>query len=84
MFSDNWCALMLIVTRFNIIGYMAAPISMGAISPKTRIFGMIVFIILTMLLNTVEVETNIHLSIILVILMSIFGAFEYCRIGLGV
>ncbi len=34
-----------------------------------------------MLLNTVEVETNIHLNIILVILMSIFGAFEYRRIG---
>ena len=34
-----------------------------------------------MLLNTVEVETNIHLNIILVILMSIFGDFEYRRIG---
>ena len=47
---------MLIVTGFNIIGYMAAPISMGAIAPKARIFGMIVFVLLTMLLNTVEVE----------------------------
>ncbi|ACD30334.1 APC family permease [Francisella tularensis] len=81
IFSDNWVALMLIVTGFNIIGYMAAPISMGAIAPKTRIFGMIVFVLLTMLLNTVEVETNIHLSIILVILMSIFGIFEYRRVG---
>ncbi|MDE4955498.1 APC family permease, partial [Francisella tularensis subsp. holarctica] len=26
IFSDNWVALMLIVTGFNIIGYMAAPI----------------------------------------------------------
>ena len=43
MFSDNWAALTLIVTGFNIIGYMAAPIRMGAIAPKARIFGMIVF-----------------------------------------
>ncbi|MDE4982343.1 APC family permease, partial [Francisella tularensis subsp. holarctica] len=33
------------------------------------------------LLNTVEVDTNIQLSIILVILMSIFGIFEYRRVG---
>lgn len=81
LFSDNWAALMLIVTGFNIIGYMAAPISMGAIAPRTKFFGMIVFVLLTMLLNTVEVETNIHLSIILVILITIFGAFEYRRVG---
>ncbi|WP_150466770.1 APC family permease [Francisella sp. SYW-9] len=81
MFSDNWAALMLIVTGFNIIGYMAAPVSMGAIAPKLRIFGLIVFVLLALLLNTVEVATNIHLSIILVVLMTIFGAFEYRRVG---
>jgi amino acid transporter len=81
IFSKNWAALMLIVTGFNIIGYMAAPISMGAIAPRTRIFGMVVFVLLTMLLNTVEVATNINLSIILVVLMTIFGAFEYRRVG---
>ncbi|MDE4940662.1 APC family permease, partial [Francisella tularensis subsp. holarctica] len=53
--SDNWFALMIIVTGFNIICYMDAPISLGAIAPKTRIFGMIVFVLLNMLLNTVEV-----------------------------
>lgn len=34
-----------------------------------------------MLLNAVEVKTNIHLNIILVIFMSIFGASEYRRIS---
>ncbi|MDE4984446.1 APC family permease, partial [Francisella tularensis subsp. holarctica] len=34
IFSDNWVAIMLIVTGFIIIGYMAAQISMGAIAPK--------------------------------------------------
>jgi amino acid transporter len=81
-FSDNWTALMLVVTGFHIIGYMAAPISMGALAPKTRIFGLVVFVILTLLLNTVEIETNIHMSIILIILMTIYGSIEYRRIGM--
>ncbi|MDE4984587.1 APC family permease, partial [Francisella tularensis subsp. holarctica] len=70
-FNDNLFALKQILTGLNIIGYMSATISMGAIEPNTRIFGMIVFLILTMLLNTVELETKIHLIIILVILISI-------------
>ncbi|AIT08591.1 amino acid transporter [Candidatus Francisella endociliophora] len=82
LFSDNWTALMLVVTGFHIIGYMAAPISMGALAPKTRIYGLVVFIILTLLLNTVEIETNVHMSIILIILMTIYGSIEYRRIGL--
>ena len=81
-FSDNWTALMLVVTGFHIIGYMAAPISMGALAPKTRIFGLVVFVILTLLLNTVEIETNIHMSIILIILITIYGSIEYRRIGM--
>lgn len=80
-FSDNWTALMLVVTGFHIIGYMAAPISMGALAPKTRLYGLVVFIILTLLLNTVEIETNINMSIILIVLMTIYGSIEYRRIG---
>ena len=57
---------MLVVTGFHIIGYMAAPISMGALAPRTRLFGLVVFVILALLLNTVDVETNIHMSIILI------------------
>ena len=82
LFSNDWAALMLIVTGFHIIGYMAAPISMGALAPKTRVLGLIVFIILTLLLNTVETKTNVHMSVILVILMTIYGSIEYRRIGL--
>ncbi|MGQ4001574.1 APC family permease [Francisellaceae bacterium CB299] len=82
LFSDNWTALMLVVTGFHIIGYMAAPISMGALAPKTRIYGLVVFVILTLLLNTVEVQTNVHMSIILIILMTIYGSLEYRRIGM--
>ena len=49
--------LMLLVTAFHIIGYMAAPVSMGALAPRTRVFGLVVFVVLTLLLNTVQVET---------------------------
>ena len=55
---------------------------MGALAPKTRIYGLVVFVILTLLLNTVEVQTNVHMSIILIILMTIYGSLEYRRIGM--
>ncbi len=51
---------MLIVTVFHIIGYMAAPVSMGTLAPRTRVFGLVVFVVLTLLLNTVQVETQIN------------------------
>ena len=82
LFSDNWSALMLVVTSFHIIGYMAAPISMGALAPKTRMLGLIVFVILTLLLNTIEIQTNINMCLILIILMTIYGSIEYKRVGL--
>ena len=59
-FSDNWSGLMLVVTVFHIIGYMAAPVSMGTLAPRTRVFGLVVFVVLTLLLNTVQVETQIN------------------------
>lgn len=81
-FSDNWAGLMLVVTGFHIIGYMAAPVSMGALAPRTRVFGLVVFVVLTLLLNTVQVETQINMSIILIVLMTIYGSIEYRRIGI--
>ncbi len=82
MFADNWAALMLFVTGFNIIGYMAAPVSMGAIAPKLRIFGLVVFVLLTLLLNTVDILSNIYLGVILAVLVIIFCFFEYKRVGI--
>lgn len=55
---------------------------MGALAPKTRLYGLVVFVILTLLLNTVEIETNVHMSVIIIILMTIYGSIEYRRIGL--
>ncbi len=75
-FSDNWTGLMLVVTGFHIIGYMAAPVSMGALAPRTRIFGLVVFVVLTLLLNTVEIQTQINMSAILVVLITIYAALS--------
>lgn len=50
--GDTWAGLMVIVTGCNIIGYMAAPVSMGAIKPQSRIFGVIVFLMITFLMST--------------------------------
>jgi amino acid transporter len=52
--ASSWSGLMVIVTMLHIIGYLAAPISMAALKPKTRIFGGIVFIIVAALINTVS------------------------------
>lgn len=81
LFSDNWTALMLVVTGFHIIGYMAAPVSMGALAPRTRVYGLVVFVVLALLLNTVEIQTNINMSVILIVLMTIYGAIEFRRVG---
>ncbi|MEY8767940.1 APC family permease [Francisella philomiragia] len=81
-FSDNWTGLMLVVTGFHIIGYMAAPVSMGALAPRTRLFGLVVFVVLTLLLNTVEIQTQINMSAILVVLITIYASLEFRRIGI--
>ena len=49
------------ITAFHIISYMAAPVSMCALVPRTRVFGLVVFVVLTLLLNTVQVETQINM-----------------------
>ncbi|AIT08927.1 amino acid transporter [Candidatus Francisella endociliophora] len=72
IFADNWSTLMLIVTGFNIIGYMAAPISMGAIFQKTRIYGCIVFVVLAMILATLRFNIYMLIMLILLILILIF------------
>lgn len=81
LFSNNWAEIMLIVTGFNVIGYMAAPISMGAIFPKSRIFGCIVFIVLSLILSTLNFKTYILILIILVFISSIFFVKIYKKLG---
>ena len=80
--AKSWAGLMIVVTGFHIIGYMAAPISMGALEPKTKWFGLIVFVMLAMLLNVIDVSTNILMAEVLIALIIIYGALEYKRVGI--
>ena len=81
-FSGSWAGLMLLTTGFGIIGYMAAPISMGALAPKNRIFGLIVFIILTLLFKTLDLTIATHIAEILVALIVIYGICQNKRVGI--
>ena len=68
MQADSWAGLMVIVTMLHIVGYLAGPISMGALKPKTRPFGLIAFLMVSSLLITINAHdfllTNIILSIL--------------------
>ncbi len=69
--ADSWAGLMVIVTGYNIIGYMAAPISMGAFAPQKRWMGAGIFSILSLVLLTLNPSDLrlVVLSLTLVILV---------------
>ncbi|MCL1127870.1 APC family permease [Shewanella surugensis] len=68
--AQSWAGLMVIVTMLHLIGYMAAPISMSALNPKTKPFGLIIFIIITILMMTVPAH-DILLSNIVITTLSV-------------
>ena len=68
--SDSWASLMVIITGFILIGYMAAPVSMGAINPRTRIFGAFVFVVLSLIMLTIPKEDFMKVNITIMILMA--------------
>jgi amino acid transporter len=78
-FSTGWTALMLIVTGLNIIGYLAAPISMAAITPKLRWAGVIVFLLISLFLSSVGQHglLLINSTITLLILAYVVGHRHY-------
>jgi len=70
--GDTWAGLMVLVTGCNIIGYMAAPISMGAIKPKNRIFGVIVFFVITLLMTTLPRNDMLVIDAVMSIIMLVY------------
>jgi amino acid transporter len=74
--STNWASLMVVVTGYHLVGYMAAPISMGAINHKTKIFGFIVFIILGMIATTLPSHDFYMMNLSLMVLMLIYGIIK--------
>ncbi|MBX9578463.1 MAG: APC family permease [Chthoniobacterales bacterium] len=77
--SQSWASLMLIVTGYQVIGYMAAPISMGGIKPKTRFFGCIIFILLGLLMTTVPLHDLMMMNLSLMVLMAFYGGVQLRR-----
>ena len=74
--AKSWASLMVIVTGYHIVGYMAAPISMGAIKPKTRWFGLIVFILCGLIMTTIPNFDLLAMNYSLLVVMLIFGAIQ--------
>ncbi|KAB2644047.1 MAG: APC family permease [Verrucomicrobia bacterium] len=77
--AESWSSLMVVVTGYNLLGYMAAPISMGAIKPKTRVYGVIVFVILGLIMTTLPKHDLFMMIISLVVLMVIYGGVQLTK-----
>jgi hypothetical protein len=74
--SESWASLMLVVSGYNIMGYMAAPISMGAISPKTRVFGAIVFALIGLMMSTITAYDLFLIDTSIMLLLIIYGTIN--------
>jgi amino acid transporter len=74
--AESWAGLMVIVSILHLIGYMAAPVSMSALKPKTRPFGFIVFIILALLIGSATDYQLLLTSIVITGLIIIFVALQ--------
>ncbi|WP_444902702.1 APC family permease [Microbulbifer sp. CnH-101-E] len=79
--ADSWAALMVIVTGYHIVSYMAAPISMGALEPSTRWFGLIVFILLGLLMQTLQSSSLLLVCASLSVLVSIYAGLHITKAG---
>lgn len=77
--SKSWASLMLVVTGYHVIGYMAAPVSMGAIKPKTRVLGCVVFIILAFVMSTLPQHNLAMMNFSIMILMFIYGIIQLTK-----
>ena len=75
--TDNWSELMVIVTGYHIIGYMAAPISMGAIAPKTRWMGLIIFTTIGFMMLTIPTANLMMVNTSLTLLLIIYAFVQY-------
>jgi len=80
--AKNWSCLMIVVTGYHTIGYMAAPVSMGGIFPKYRPFGIVVFIILGLVMNTISSSHLLAMNLSLTTVMVIYSSIQN-RIGIS-
>ncbi|WP_444931630.1 APC family permease [Microbulbifer sp. SSSA002] len=80
--ADSWAALMVIVTGYHLVGYMAAPISMGALEPGLRYFGGIVFVLLSALMITIKPSSLLLVCSSLSVLICIYASLHITSIGI--
>lgn len=74
--SSSWASLMVLTTAFNALGYMGAPLALGVLDRRLRFLTMIVFIILSLLLSTLN-TTDFELSnIAITVMMAIYAALQ--------
>lgn len=73
--ADSWAGLMVIVSGYHVISYMAAPISMGALEPGKRVLGTLVFTMLALAITTLNDYSlqmvNISLTLLVVLYASL-------------
>ncbi|MFI0347829.1 MAG: APC family permease [Chthoniobacterales bacterium] len=77
--SQSWASLMVVVTGYNLIGYMAAPVSMGAIKPKTKWWGAIVFVLLGLVMTTIPLHDLFMMNLSLMALMLLYGSVQLTK-----
>ncbi|MCF7728909.1 MAG: APC family permease [Chthoniobacterales bacterium] len=77
--AESWSSLMVVVTGYNLLGYMAAPISMGAIKPNTRIYGAAVFVTLGLIMTTLPIHDFLMMILSLIVLMVIYGGVQLTK-----
>ena len=70
--AKSWASLMVVVTGYHIIGYMAAPVSMSALKAKTKAFGLLVFVCLGMIMTTIPSGDLLMMNGSLTVLVLIF------------
>lgn len=74
--AKSWASLMVVVTGFHVIGYMAAPVSMSALKPKTKTFGLLVFVCLGMIMTTIPSGDLLMMNTSLSFLVLIFWIIQ--------
>ena len=77
--SQSWASLMVVVTGYNLIGYMAAPVSMGAIKPKTKLWGALVFMLLGLIMTTIPLHDLLMMNLSLMALMFLYGGVQLAK-----
>ncbi len=75
--AHSWAGLMIIVTGFHLIGYMAAPVSLGAITPKARFWGLIVFVLVSLVMLTLPSHALRNINLALTMIMIVYGFIQH-------